>query len=89
MTLSEQSISAIARALLNERKALDESLSFWSTPGRIRRYPHSGAAINHELHENASALVELADAHAPWLKQRPDWPAITNSTPPTPTMENA
>lgn len=89
MTLSEQSISAIARALLNERKALDESLAFWSTPGRIRRYPHSGAAISHELHENASALAELANAHAPWLRQRSDWPAITNSIPHTPTTENA
>lgn len=89
MTLSEQTISAIARALLNERKALDESLAFWSTPGRTRRYPHSGAAISHELHENASALVELAEAHASWLKQRPDWPAITNSIHLIPTTENA
>ena len=88
MTLSEQSISAIARALLNERKALDESLWFWSAPGRIRRYPHSGAAISHELHENARALTDLADAHAPWLKQRSDWPAITDSIPPTLTTEN-
>ena len=81
MTLSEEAVSAIARALLNDRKTLDDSLAFWSAPGRMRRYPNSSAAISDELRENASALAELANAFAPWLKQRPDWQAITNSIP--------
>lgn len=81
MTLSEQTVSAIARALLNDRKALAESLEFWSDPGRARRYPNRHAAIVADLDENASALAELAEQFAPWLKQRSDWPTIVCDTP--------
>lgn len=81
MTLSEQSVSAIARALLNDRKTLVESLEFWSDPGRARRYPNRHAAIVADLDENASALAELAEGFAPWLKQRNDWPTIARTIP--------
>lgn len=81
MTLSEQSVSAIARALLNDRRALAESLEFWSASGRARRYPNRHAAIVADLDENASALAELAEVFAPWLKQRNDWPTIVRTIP--------
>lgn len=81
MMLSEQTIGAIARALLNDRKALAESLEFWSVPARARRFPNRHAAIAADLEENAGALTELADHFAPWLKQRADWPTIVGNTP--------
>lgn len=78
MTLSETTISAIARALLNDRKALSKSLLFWSAPGPAKQLAGQHVdAITRDLRENANALVELADGLAPWLKQRPDWQSIT------------
>ncbi|MFC5551779.1 hypothetical protein [Massilia aerilata] len=82
MTLSETTISAIARALLNDRKALSKSLVFWSAPGRTKQLADQHVdAIDRDLQENASALVELANGAAPWLKQRLDWQDITNYKP--------
>jgi FPC/CPF motif-containing protein YcgG len=82
MTLSETTIGAITRALLNDRKALSKSLVFWSAPGPAKllagQHVH---AIDRDLRENASALVELANNLAPWLKQHPDWQAIANYKP--------
>lgn len=77
MTLSETTISAIARALLNDRKALSKSLAFWTASGRAKQLAGRHIeAITRDLCENASALIELADGIAPWLKQHPDWPTI-------------
>ncbi len=77
MTLSETTISAIARALLNDRKTLAKSLAFWGSSSRAKQLAgqHVGA-ITRDLQENAEALIELADAIAPWLKQHPDWQTI-------------
>lgn len=78
MTLSETTISAIARALLNDRKALSKSLAFWTASGRAKQLAGRHVeAITRDLRENASALVELADGIAPWLKQHPDWRTIS------------
>jgi hypothetical protein len=80
MILSEQTISAIARALLNDRKALSKSLVFWSATGPAKQLAGQHVeAITRDLRENASALVELADTVAPWLKRRADWQAITKT----------
>lgn len=78
MTLSETTISAIVRALLNDRKALSKSLAFWSAPGPAKQLAGQHVeAITRDLQENAKSLIELADAVAPWLKQHPDWQAIS------------
>lgn len=87
MSLSEKTISAIARALLNDRKALDKSLAYWSAPGRRRVSGKHIAAISRDLRENATALVELADGLAPWLKQLPDWQTIITNESTTTTKE--
>lgn len=80
MTLSEQTISAIARALLNDRKTLAKSLVFWNaTSARQQLAGRHVDAITRDLRDNADALVELADGLAPWLKQRSDWQTITNN----------
>jgi hypothetical protein len=81
LLLTEEAVGTIARALLNDRKALAESLAFWSDPSRARRYPNRHKAIVADLDENATALAELAEFFAPWLKQRNDWSTIvrTNS----------
>lgn len=77
MTLSEQTISAIARALLNDRKALSKSLVFWSASGPAKLLAGQHVeAITRDLRENAFALAELADGLAPWLKQHPDWESV-------------
>ena len=82
MTLSETTISAIARALRNDRKALSKSLVFWSAPGRAKQLAGRHVeSITRDLQENAIALVELANDAAPWLKQLPDWQEITNYKP--------
>lgn len=80
MTLSEQTISAIARALLNDRKALAKSHAYWSAPGRRRISGQHIEAIARDQRDNALALVELADGLAPWLKQRDDWQTISNES---------
>lgn len=83
MTLSEHTISAIARALLNDRRALSTGRAFWGDPG-LR--PHIARqhleSISRDLLENAQALADLADSCAPWLKQRPDWQSIINELAP-------
>ncbi|MDK6079685.1 hypothetical protein [Massilia varians] len=89
MTLSQRTIGTIARALLNDQQALSKDFAFWSTPERLVRYPEAGAAVSDLLHESTFALIELADTVAPWLKQRPDWEAITNNTPQSQTKETA
>lgn len=81
LLLTEEAVGTIARALLNDRKALAESLAFWSDPSRARRYPNRHAAIVADLDENANALAELAELFAPWLKQRNDWPTIVRTIP--------
>lgn len=78
MKLSEQTVSAIARALLNDRKKISEDMAFWN--GRIRAGltgKHYVNELTANLQENANALIELADSIAPWLKQLPDWQSIT------------
>jgi hypothetical protein len=90
MTLSETTISAIARALLNDRKALSKSLVFWNSPGPAKQLAGQHInAITRDLRENAGALVELANGVAPWLKQHPDWLTITNTEPSTTMKETA
>lgn len=89
MTLSERTIGTIARALLNDQQALSKDFAFWSTPDRVIRYPSARAAVSDLLHENTFALTELADTLAPWLKQRADWQAITNSIPQSQSRETA
>lgn len=77
MKLSEQTISAIVRALLNDRKKIAEDIGFWH--GRVQ-VGLSGAHHLHQmtadLKENAKALIDLADSIAPWLKQHADWQSI-------------
>lgn len=86
MTLSEKTISAIARALLNDRKALSKSLAFWSSSGPAKQLAGQHVdAITRDLNENANALVELANGPAPWLKQRADWQNIIHTEPSTTT----
>jgi hypothetical protein len=90
MTLSEQTISAIARALLNDRKALAKSLAFWNvTSSRQQLAGQHVESITRDLKENACALVELADGPAPWLKQRADWQTIINNEASTISKERA
>lgn len=77
MKLSEHTISAIARALLDARRDLSKQLAYW----RECQYTAHVDLVTTELRENANALAELADAIAPWLKQHPDWPSITANEP--------
>jgi hypothetical protein len=77
VTFTEHAISAIARALLNDRRDLSLQLAYWQGHG----YAGHARVITAELQANADALTELADAIAPWLKQRPDWPSITANEP--------
>lgn len=89
MTLSEQTISAIARALLNDRRALSTGRAFWGDPGlRAHIARQHLESISRDLLENARALSELANSCAPWLKQRPEWQSIINElTPQTDLLE--
>lgn len=89
MALSERTIGTIARALLNDQQALSKDFAFWSTPERLVRYPEAGAAVSDLLHDSTFALIELADTHAPWLKQRSDWEAIANNIPQSQSRETA
>lgn len=90
MTFSEKTIGAIARALLNDRKALSKSLAFWSIPGpRQQIAGQHVAAITRDMAENAGALVELGDGVAPWLKQLPEWQAISSTAASTSTKATA
>jgi hypothetical protein len=77
VTFTEQTVSAIARALLNDRRDLSTQLAYWKVQG----YAGHARFISAELKANADALTELAAAVAPWLKQRPDWPSITANEP--------
>lgn len=80
MTLSEQTISAIARALLNDRRALSTGRAYWGDPGLRQQIARQHLeSLSRDLLENAQALVELADSCAPWLKQHPDWDAIVGN----------
>jgi len=80
MKLSEQAVSAIARALINDHKTLSKSLAFWTAPGRAKQLAGRHVeAIARDLRENADALIELADGIAPWLKRRADWQSITRN----------
>lgn len=66
MKLSEQAVSAIARALINDHNALSKSLAFWTAPGRAKRLSGRHVeAIARDLRENADALIQLADSIAP------------------------
>jgi len=77
MKLSEHTISAIARALLDARRDLSKQLTYW----RERQYTAYVDLITTDLRVNANALTELADTIAPWLKQHPDWPSISTNDP--------
>ncbi len=77
MKLTEHAISAIVRALLNDRRDLSVQLAYWQGHG----YAGHARVINAELRANADALTELAAIVAPWLKQRPDWSSITANEP--------
>lgn len=84
MNLSEKAVSAIVRALLNDRKTLLKSLVFWNARGPAKQLARQHVeAITRDLSENANALAELADGVAPWLKQHRDWHDITNYKPST------
>jgi hypothetical protein len=90
MKFSEKTVGAIARALINDRKALSKSLAFWSAPGRSQQLAGQHVeTISRDLQENAGALAELAEAVAPWLKQRPDWQTIIQNEPFTQTKATA
>jgi hypothetical protein len=77
MRFSERAISAIARALLNDRRDLSTQFAYWKEQG----YEGHARSINTELQANSDALKELADTIAPWLKQRPDWASIAVNEP--------
>ena len=79
MILSQSTISAIVSALLHEREKLAADLAFWSSrPTRVAKKAHY-QQVKQLLQDNATAIAELANGLAPWLKQHPEYTSIINS----------
>jgi hypothetical protein len=76
MSLSQPAISAIVSALLHERKTLAADLAFWSARARRAGKTSYCQQISQSLQENTTALVELANGMAPWLRQHPEYVLI-------------
>lgn len=79
MSLSQPTISTIVLGLLRSRESLEAELRFWSDCTRPADKTLYCQQINQSLNDNASALIELANGIAPWLKQHPDYASITNT----------
>jgi poly(3-hydroxyalkanoate) synthetase len=76
MILSQSTISAIFSALLHEREKLAADLAFWSSrQSRVGKKTHY-QQVKQLLQDNATAIAELANGPAPWLKQHPEYPSI-------------
>ena len=87
--LSEEAVSSIVRALLKHRRDLSESIVFWKTRAAdIRPGFDPMPVLEGELQDNATALIELADGQAPWIKQYNHWPLISNNLPIPSTSKN-
>lgn len=80
--LSEGAISSIVCALLKYRRDLSESIIFWRTRAAdIRPGFDPMPVLEGELQDNSTALIELAEGQAPWVKQHKHWPLISNNLP--------
>lgn len=81
-TFSEGAVSSIVRALFKDRRDLSESIDFWKKrAASIRPGFDPMPTLDIELQENTAALVELAEAAAPWIKQHKHWHLIANNLP--------